>query len=391
MVPASETLFWICFCIVFYTYAGYPLLLVLLVFIKKMIHPATRHDQKGYMPVTLVVAAYNEEDIIEDKIRNSISLDYPADKIKFIFITDGSNDNTAAIVKKFPVIQHLHLGERRGKLAAINRVMPYVKTEIVIFSDANTIMNRECITKIIAHYHDAKVGGVAGEKKIVPETEGVARGEGMYWKYESALKKLDSELYTTVGAAGELFSMRTALFTPLPDTIIIEDFVQSLSLCAKGYVVRYEPGAYTMEKASISENDEMERKIRIAAGGFQAIIFLKDLLNVFRHPVLSFQYISHRVLRWTVCPIALIGLFITSMIVWKDRNDLFFTCFLFLQTLFYLMAFAGWMITRKNRIPRLFYLPYYFVFMNMCVFAGFARFIEGKQHSIWIKALRSKI
>jgi biofilm PGA synthesis N-glycosyltransferase PgaC len=391
MVPASETVFWICFIIIFYTYAGYPLLLLFLVFIKKMIHPEKPVAQAIYMPVTVVVAAYNEEDIIEEKITNCLALNYPADKIQFIFITDGSDDNTSALIKKYDVIRHLHNDERRGKLAALNRVMEHVKTEIVIFSDANTFMHPDSITRIITHYSDKKVGGVAGEKKISPEAGGLAKGEGLYWKYESFIKNLDSQLYTTVGAAGELFSMRTALYKPLRENIIIEDFVQSLMLCEAGYVVKYEPAAFTEEHASIRLTDEMERKIRISAGGFQAIVLLKSLFNVFRHPVLSFQYISHRVLRWTLCPLALIGLYISSIILWTTVNDPFFTFFAVAQTVFYLVAFTGWMIARANLHPGPLYLPFYFVFMNMCVFAGFTRFVEGKQQAMWRKALRSKI
>lgn len=392
MLPVSETAFWICFLIVFYTYAGYPLLLLILVLIKKLISPGRSSYINIYDPVTFVVAAYNEEDILEEKIKNCLSLNYPVDKIKFLFITDGSSDNTSNILKKYPSIIHLHENERKGKLAAINRAIQFVDTDFVIFSDANTMLNRQSISKIISHYADNKVGAVAGEKKIVTADEGsVSKGEGLYWRYESFIKKLDSRLYTVVGAAGELFSVRTALYTTLPEHIIIEDFVQSLMINMKGFVVRYEPGAYSEERASVSVKDEMERKIRIAAGGFQAIAFLKKLFNVFRNPVLSFQYISHRVLRWTLCPVALVLLFFSSVGAWNTGNSPVYGYFTVLQTVFYLMALVGWLIARKNRHPGVFYLPFYFAFMNLCVFAGFKRYLSGKQEVIWKKALRHKI
>ena len=394
MLPVSETVFWISFIIIFYTYAGYPLLLLMLVYIKKIIRPASGPKEmiNQYEPVTLLVAAYNEQEVIEEKIKNCLALDYPPDKLKLLFITDGSTDNTVSIIKKYPLAGNLHQPVRKGKLAAMNRAMQFVDTDIVIFSDANTLLNRECINKIMSHYTDSKVGGVAGEKKILQSEDGaVARGEGLYWKYESFLKHLDSQLYTTVGAAGELFSMRTALYTALPENTIIEDFVQSLLLCQKGFVVKYEPGAFSLEKASLSVKDEMERKTRISAGGFQAIIYLKKLFNVFRFPTLSFQYISHRVLRWTLCPIALVVLFIASIIAWLSQGSLIFGFFTLLQAVFYLMAGVGWLIARKNRDPGLFYLPFYFVLMNFCVFAGFMRFVTGKQGVMWQKALRSKI
>ena len=287
MLPVSETVFWISFIIIFYTYAGYPLLLLMLVYIKKIIRPASGPKEmiNQYEPVTLLVAAYNEQEVIEEKIKNCLALDYPPDKLKLLFITDGSTDKTVSIIKKYPLAGNLHQPVRKGKLAAMTRAMQFVDTDIVIFSDANTLLNRECINKIMSHYSDSKVGGVAGEKKILQSEDGaVARGEGLYWKYESFLKHLDSQLYTTVGAAGELFSMRTALYTALPENTIIEDFVQSLLLCEKGFVVKYEHGAFSLEKASLSVKDEMERKTRISAGGFQAIIYLKKLFNVFRFP-----------------------------------------------------------------------------------------------------------
>ena len=387
MLPVTETVFWICLLIVFYTYAGYPLLLQVIVLIKNIISAPPAHNNI-YIPVTLVIAAYNEEEIIERKIKNCISLDYPGDLITIIFITDGSTDNTCPILEKYKGIIHLHENERRGKLAAMNRAMQFVKTDIVIFSDANTMMNRESITRLVAHYANKKVGAVSGEKRI-RKSDGwaVAKGEGLYWKYESWIKRLDSRLYTVVGAAGELFSVRTKLYTTLPEHIIIEDFVQSLLICTKGFVVRYEPGAYTIEQASVSVKDEMERKTRIAAGGFQAMAFLKKLLNIFRYPTLSFQYISHRVLRWTLAPVALIGMFIASIILGGAGSPLF-TYFTIAQVVFYAGAVIGWFMARKGFHPRLFYIPFYFVFMNLCVFSGFGRYLTRSQAAVWKKAER---
>jgi poly-beta-1,6-N-acetyl-D-glucosamine synthase len=390
MLPATETVFWICFFIIFYTYAGYALLLQFLVFIKNAIAPERLHN-KIDMPVTVVVAAYNEEHIIEEKIKNCLSLIYPANLITYIFITDGTNDNSSAILKKYPQIIHLHQDERRGKLAAMNRAMLSVKTEIVIFSDANTMLNRESISKMVAHYSDEEVGAVSGEKKIIASDEGsVSKGEGLYWKYESWIKQLDSRLYSVVGAAGELFSVRTKLYTRLPEHIIIEDFVQSLLICTQGYVVRYEPEAYGVEKASISIKDEMERKIRIAAGGFQAMAYLKKVLNIVKFPVLSFQYLSHRVLRWTLCPFALLVMFVASLVLALAGSPIF-TFITILQVVFYAAAIVGWLTARNNRDPGMLYLPFYFVFMNFCVFAGFWRFFSGVQTSTWKKAGRIKI
>jgi poly-beta-1,6-N-acetyl-D-glucosamine synthase len=388
MLPATETVFWICFFVVFYTYIGYPIFLMILVYIKDMISPPVKYNNI-YVPVTLVVAAYNEENIIEEKIKNCMSLNYPADLITFIFITDGSSDNTSAIVKKYPQLLHLHKDERRGKLAAMNRAMDAVKSDIVIFSDANTMLNSDSVGNIVVHYADNKVGAVAGEKRItMAENGAVAKGEGLYWKYESWIKGLDSRLYTIVGAAGELFSIRTKLYTSLPEEIIIEDFVQSLLICTRGYVVRYDAAAFSVEKASKSIKDEMERKIRIAAGGFQAMVYLKKIFNVIRYPVVSFQYISHRVLRWTLCPVALILMFITSAVMSFGGKSPGFVYLTIAQVVFYLAGLAGWIRALRNTQPGVFYLPFYFLFMNFCVFAGFGRYVTGTQNAVWKMADR---
>ncbi len=199
-----------------------------------------------------------------------------------------------------------------------------LNTPFIIFSDANTLLNSASVREIVKHYADPRVGGVAGEKKIISEEKdkAVAAGEGIYWKYESFLKRLDSEFYSVVGAAGELFSIRTSLFHEVPPDTIIEDFVQSLQLCKDGWLVRYEPNAYATESASSSMQEEQKRKVRIAAGAFQAMIILRDLFNVFRYPILSFQFISHRILRWTLCPLCLVtGLITNFLLVYNKRGS----------------------------------------------------------------------
>ena len=226
----------------------------------------------------------------------------------------------------------------------MNRAMKFVTTPYVIFSDANTLLNPESIQMIVRHYSDPLVGGVAGEKKVITAADELAAGigEGLYWKYESYLKQMDSELFSVVGAAGELFSSRTDLFEHTREDIIIEDFVQSLRICMKGYVIRYEPGAYAMETASSSMKEEEKRKIRICAGAFQAMGLLKGLFNIFRYPVLSFQFISHRVLRWTLSPVCLIILAVANALICLKGGSVFYQIFpLVMQAGFY-AACMGW-------------------------------------------------
>lgn len=391
MPLAAEYIFWISLLIVFYTFVGYPLLLGFLVWVKSAFIKRTEINPTDDLPaVTLIISAFNEEDVIVAKIANTDALDYPEGKLNVIFITDGSTDNTMNIVSKHSAFKLLHEPERKGKLAAMNRAMRYVQTGIVVFSDANGFINREAIKYIVGHYANPKVGGVTGEKKIRQDGSGaVAGGEGLYWQYESTLKHLDSRLYTVVGAAGELFSIRTELYTPLPENIVIEDFVQSLLLCKKRYVVRYEPAAYSEEQASGHLIDEMERKIRISAGGFQAIGLVSGLLNLFRYPVVFFQLVSHRLLRWTACPVALLLMPLASLTVYLGTGSFFYGIVTILQLMFYTSALTGWYHALQNKKHRLFYLPFYFLFMNYCVFAGFFRYLGGRQDVRWRKASRA--
>ncbi len=383
-------IFWVCLALIFYTYLGYGLLLMVLLKVKKIFSTGSQSFSPDFIPtVTLLVAAYNEEQDIEQKIQNSLSLDYPKEKLKLVFVTDGSNDHTPEIVTKYPEALLLHQSERRGKIAAVARAMPYVKSDITVFTDANTMLNREAIYKLVRHYAKPEVGAVAGEKRILSSGKDAAAGagEGFYWKYESALKRWDSQLNTVVGAAGELFSIRTALFEHVPQDTVIEDFYMTLRIAQKGYKVVYEPEACAMEPPSANSKEELKRKIRIAAGGLQAIVRLKALLNPFRYGMLSFQYISHRVLRWTLTPLALLIVFICNLIL-ALNGFVFYQLLFAFQLLFYACAIAGLMLESKKIKVKAFFIPYYFFMMNYAVYAGFFRYILGRQSVLWERAQR---
>jgi biofilm PGA synthesis N-glycosyltransferase PgaC len=392
MPPVASYLFWIGLFVIFYTYIGYGL--VIFILSKLKVQPKHfRHLRDNDLPdVTILVAAYNEEQYIEDKIANTLNLDYPKDKLSILFVTDGSTDNTPDMVKKFHAVKLFHEFQRKGKIHAVNRVMKHVSTPIVIFSDANTLLNRSAIKHIVRHYQDEQVGGVAGEKRIYKHEEDNASGsgEGFYWKYESFLKKKDAEVYSIVGAAGELFSIRTVLYQEPPENIIIEDFYLSLRICAKGYRFMYEPEAYALETASASVKEEWKRKVRICAGGFQAMAKLKQLLNPFRYGILSFQYISHRVLRWTLAPLFLPIVLICNLRLAMVEPYLY-TLLLLAQVSFYLLALLGYYFREKKISIKGFFVPYYFMVMNLSVYAGFVRYCKGKQSVVWEKAERAAI
>ena len=385
--------FWINFFIVFYTFVGYAIVLYFLVKIKRLVaRKKTLVFESDNLPtLTLIVAAYNEEGIIEEKIRNTLGLRYPANKVQFIFVTDGSSDGTPDRIRPYNKIRLMHTPERKGKITAMHRAMKQVDTEVAVFTDANTHLNPDALINLARHYADRKVGAVSGEKRVrVSEVSDATAGEGFYWKYESLLKKWDSELYSVVGAAGELFSIRTDLYEPVPADTIVDDFMISLQIAAKGYRIVYEPDAYAMEDSSANTKEELKRKIRIAAGGMQSILRLTPLLNPFKHPVLSFQYISHRVLRWSVTPFCMILVLLFNILIVFYHNQLLYQMLLAAQLFFYLLAFAGWMFERREIKIKPLFVPFYFCLMNYAVIMGIIRYFSRKQSAAWEKAKRKE-
>ena len=226
-----EVLFWIGGLVLFYCYAGYGLILYILNFFKSSFNKTSQGKGFEWPSVTLVIAAWNEAEVLERKIINTLSLDYPPGKLQIICITDGSDDDSVDIVQKYPSINLLHMPYRQGKVAALNRAIQFVDTPIVFFSDANAMLNKEAIRRMTAHFKDAGIGGVAGEKKILKTGNSpVGNAESLYWRYESFLKRQDAAFHSVVGAAGELFAMRTELWQSLDENIILDDFIISMQV-----------------------------------------------------------------------------------------------------------------------------------------------------------------
>lgn len=392
-----EIAFWVLLFIVFYAYLGYGILLFILVKLKR-IFGAKRPSLaiQDYEPeVTLFVAAYNEKDYVDAKVKNSISLEYPAEKVKHVWVTDGSNDGTPDLLRTYEGIEVYHLDARGGKIGAMNRGMQFVKTPIVIFSDGNTMLGHESIRRIVNLFSDPKVGCVSGEKRIFGKEKDAAAGagEGLYWKYESTLKKWDAELYSVVGAAGELFAIRTELFQEVEKDTLLDDFIISLRVAQKGYTIQYDPEAYAIESASANVKEELKRKVRISAGGIQSVVRLASLLNIFKFGTLSFQYISHRVLRWTLAPVSLLFMIPIGLIIAINEGIFkfgFYSILFWLQILFYVAALLGWYLENKSIKVKLLFVPYYFFIMNLSVFLGLKRYLKGSQSVNWERAQRGK-
>lgn len=380
-------LFYTSSIILFYTYIGYGIIVKLCTFFIKKTILIPQKDT--ILPeITHIIACFNEEKIIHKKIENSISLNYPNEKLKTIFVTDGSTDKSMKILSSFPSVINYHTNERKGKLDAINRVIEDIQTEIIVFSDANSFLNKMALRNISIHFQDVSIGAVAGEKKVLSDDkdDAAAAGEGLYWKYESWLKKMDYHLFSVVGAAGELFAIRAKLYQKPNANLLIEDFITSMNVTKNGYRVAYASDAIASEKASVSIEEEIKRKIRISAGGLQAVLHLRGLLNVFRYGVLSFQYISHRVLRWTLAPLALVILFFSNLLLFE--STLIFKFFFVCQVFFYLLSIVGYFF-KKSRIKfKIAFVPFYFTLMNLSVFIGFYKLISGDFEVTWDKAKR---
>lgn len=386
-------LFWILAFLVFYTYAGYGLLIWLLV---KLRPPRPESPMPTRLPtVTMVVPAYNERDYLPQKLQNCLDQDYPAELMTLLFVVEGSTDGSAEYLATrqaaLPQLQVQSGTERLGKIMAINRAMPLVSTDLTIFTDANTQLNIEAVSRIVRRFSPADVGAVTGEKRIsVAGKESAAgSGEGLYWRYESFLKKMDALLHTIVGAAGELFAIRTALYEPVEADTLLDDFIISLRIAERGYRVDYAPDAYALERPSQSVGEETKRKVRIAAGGFQAIRRLRPLFNVFRYGWLSFQYVSHRVLRWAVTPFCLPLLLLLNLLLVTQPNAGFWWLMLLGQVLFYAVAAVGYQLENRQTRWKLTFVPFYFVFMNGCVLAGFLRYKRGNLSGVWEKSRRA--
>ena len=363
-------LFWAGVFLVFYTYLGYGILLWLLVKIREAVHPARRYAFPADPPeVTLLIAAYNEQGVVAEKMANCRALDYPAGKLRVTWITDGSTDRTVELLAAYPEVTVLHDPRRGGKTAALNP---------------------EAVTEIVRCFEDPAVGCVAGEKRVAGTGDtGAAATEGIYWKYESKLKELDDRLYSAVGAAGELFAVRRELWQTLREDTLLDDFVCSMLIAAQGYRIAYCKGAYALETPSADMGEEGKRKKRIAAGGLQSVWRLRKLLNPFRYGVLWFQYVSHRVLRWTLTPVVLAALLpLNVALLWSGHRALY-AATLALQCAFYLAALAGWALERGGHRNRLLFISYYFLFMNLNVFRGASYLATHRGKGAWEKARRA--
>jgi poly-beta-1,6-N-acetyl-D-glucosamine synthase len=381
-----KVIFFVCSALAVYHYVLYPALVILLARAAGAPAAPAEGSDDTLPTVTVVIAAYNEERVIRDKLLNTLSLDYPANRLQIVVAADGSSDTTRDIAAGFADrgVRVLHQPQRRGKTAALNRAVAAAGGDIVLFSDANNQFNTDAIRKLVRHFADPRVGGVCGLKQIFESADREsAVGDGLYWRYESAIKIAESRLGSITTADGEIFAVRRALYRPLDETLINDDAAITFDLVRSRHRVLYEPAARSYEQASINIEDDFNVKVRMVSGGFQTLArqwrFLLPPRRAF-----ALAFVSHKVLRW-LAPEFLIAMLASSAVLAATGDALFIT-FLVLQLAFYLLAAVGWRLRKRGPLAMPLYVPFYFCAMNTAALFGLYRHLT--QSTQWKKAAR---
>jgi cellulose synthase/poly-beta-1,6-N-acetylglucosamine synthase-like glycosyltransferase len=377
--------FWILLALVVYVYAGFPMLLRLL----RSLRGARRVAVAGIEPpVTLVISAYNEEAVIGAKLDNSLALDYPRQRLQVMVVSDACGDRTDDIVRSYADrgVTLLAMPERGGKTLGLNAAVAAATGEIIIFSDANAMYGRDVVRMLVRNFADPAVGAAVGESTYVdPEVES-ERSEGLYWRYETAIKRLESEVGSVVGGDGAIYAVRRALYEPMRADAL-SDFVNPLQVVRGGHRCVYEPAARSYERAADDFGKEFRRKVRIVNRAWRALWRLRGLMNPLRHGLFAWQLISHKLLRWLV-PVQLAALLVVTVAVADDGA--IYALALAGQGTFYLLAAAGYAIRFQPSMPSLLSIPYYFCLVNVASAMGILDAFRGKTYTTWTTARSPK-
>ena len=366
----AETVFWIAAAVIIYTFAGYPLaLLALGGFIHRPVQKARIAPR-----VSLLIPAYNEARVIARKLENSLALDYPADRMEIVVVSDGSEDETVEIARRVKRCRVLALPENRGKAAALNAAVPQLNGEIAVFTDASALLPSDALWRLVDNFADTEVGAVCGRYTTIrPDDVNIGSSEELYWSYEAFLKTQESRLASTLGSHGHLHAIRKELYPFPPARTINDDYVIPLAAIARGFRAVYEPAARVFEEAR--EMTGYARRVRIMAGNIQQLRYLFQFLHPFR-PLLLFFFVSHKVTR-LLLPFAMAAaLMANTWVVLQSRTGAA-TAILLAQLLFYGLALCG----ARLRPPAL-RLPFYFCMVNSAAVLALYRAIM-RQKVAW--------
>jgi poly-beta-1,6-N-acetyl-D-glucosamine synthase len=375
-------IFWGSVGLILYTYVFYPLILYVLYRLKGSV-PAR---VSSYRPtVSLLISAYNEEKVIEEKLNNVLKIDYPKEKFVVLVGLDGCSDNTHAIIKKFEnsIVRAIAFKERRGKAAVLNDLVDRAESEVLVFSDANTLYEPTAITNMVRHFDDPEIGGVCGKLELHAHNKNAGSiGESMYWQYENMLKLMEGTIHTTIGATGAIYAIRKSLYKVLPtDKIVTDDFLIPLGVVARGTRVIYEQDAIAYEKTTENIKQEFSRKVRIGVANFVGLAEIKHLL--FRKlNFVTFALWSHKLIRWLV-PFLLCFLLLSNLMLVVTGGSIVYSVLLLLQGVFYSIAGIGFVLDHFKIYSGLLGYPYFFVSMNWALMLGFFRYILNRKKPTW--------
>ena len=387
--------FWISVGLLVYSYLAYPILLFALAGLAQMKRDwrylftrSERRQRREELPmVSLVIAAYNEEEVIQKKLDNSLELDYPREKLQIIVGSDGSTDRTNEIVASYADrgVTLINYTDRGGKTNVLNRTIPDVEGELVVLSDANTFYQPETIKHLIRHFTNPKVGCVCGELRLLcPENDQDA--EAMYWKIEVMTKFLENKMGWMMSANGAIYAIRKKLFRPLKSHLIADDLLIGVNVKKQGYGFVYDPEAVAYEYTPGDAKEEFRRRIRVAAGSFQSIPYLIPLMNPLKGGA-GFAFFSHYILRW-FGPFLILSQFLANMALIQDPAYLSLFA---AQCVFFIGTFAGYFYTRQGLPTRFVHILYYFIAMNIAQFQGLIRCITRTQRVTWNRPNRTEI
>ena len=380
------SLFWFFSALVLYVYAGYPLLLAFLA--RVFPQPSPRNDRYS-APVSLLISAFNEAQVITEKLENALALDYPQGPLEIIVISDCSDDGTDEIVRGFASrgVRLIRQSQRLGKTAGLNLAVPQANGQILVFSDANAIYKSDAVQQLVAHFIDEKIGYVVGNARYSDAGDQVAsaQSEGLYWKLETWLKQKESEFGSVVGGDGAIYAIRRELFSPLRPTDI-NDFLNPLQIVSRGYRGVYEPAAVCFEEAGESFEKEFGRKVRIIGRSLNALLREPTVLLPWVQPRHWFALVSHKLLRWFI-PLFLFALLCCNLAL---LGSIFYRVTLGFQLLFYAFAALGWLLEKRAKSFKAFYLPYYFVLVNMASLFGIFNLLTGSLSPTWQTVRQAK-
>ena len=374
-----ELLFWLSTFVILYAYAGYPLFLYLMAKARNRVV-----QKKSIFPtVSLIIAAYNEEDGIEDKIKNSLNLDYPLEVLEIIIASDGSTDNTNALVNRYADqgVKLLTL-PRRGKIFALDEAVAQSKGEILVFSDANALFQSQALKELVSNFADPEVGGVCGNQMHYKDNgDSTVRGESIYWTYDKWIKKMECLTGNIVSADGAIYAIRRELYQMPELTSSTDDFAISTGVIEKGFRLVFESQAIGYEHLSASATVEFNRKLRIITRGLRGVLLRKKLLNPFRYGIYSLILFSHKLLR-RIIPFFLLILFFSSLFI--GTYGRFYLVVSQAQMIFYLWALVGYFLSKTSiRGLKIITLPFFFCLANVAAFLAVLNFLSGKRIQIW--------